>query len=264
MRGALGGVVGIPVPPIGPLLFSWSSDGAYGTSWQDSAATIPAALGGRVGAIKSAQGTMLVNSDINTQPLLQGGARAGLPGLYFSRPRTDRLIWSSGGSFFTSLKAASALTVFCVTFIGAGSGTSRYTLYSFGTANESRYLYAQRTFSGTWTVARKGTTDNKITYAPSPAITDAHAFVHAFHGFSSLSKFYADDPTEDGSISNGSTDTSSAFTIGTLGCAAEEGTSIIFDHLNGFIYELHIFEKLPSAGDITSLFDYATTKWGLT
>lgn len=265
MRGALGGVSVPPPPSFGNLLFSWAADGSLGTTWEDSSQTIPAALGGRVGAVVSAQGLALSNSNSLTKPLLQGSVQNGKPGLYFSRSRSDWLGYSTvliEHSTITAMKAASALTAFVVANMGGGAGTSIMSLFEVGRNDDSKYLYIRRTFGGQFTAGRRGTSANQITYTP-PATTDAHAEILTFDGFVNDLKLYIDAVAQVGSVTPSGSDGSTDWKAMYMGCHGEFSQPVS-NHLQGYIFELLIYDADATGSDLTDLFTYATAKWGLT
>lgn len=261
LLGALcaGGGVSSPPGPGNRLLW-WSADGTGGTTWENEACTIPAGIGSRVRAVKSAEGTIFTQPDAGQAPLLQGGVQNGLSGLFFSDSRDDYL-GMTDAAFLATLKAAAQITILLVWKYQSGSG--EHNGVQFRVRGGSGGLGIRRNPATKTEAGRYGTGDTLTSYTSGSAITASHSVLLSSDGIGGSPKqnrVYVQTTANTGASNTDSTD-GAAWTDGTLG--ANRASSGHTNFLTGYIFEIAIFDAAADLTQAGSLFSYATAKWGL-
>ncbi len=253
-----GGVTSPPGP--GNRLLWWSADGTGGTTWQDEACTIPAAISSRVAAIKTAEGLVFSQSDAPQRPLLQGSVQNGLNGLFFSQPRNDYL-GTTDAAFLALLQAKPALTVLMVWKYQNGSGD--HNGLQFRPQGSSGGLMLRRNPSTKTQAGRYGTGNTLAEYTSASAITVSHSVVLSSDGIGGSLKKNRVYVQAAANTANATTDATDgiAWTDGTIGANRANPGHNAF--LTGYIFELAIFDAAFDATAVGALFSYATAKWGL-
>ena len=263
MRGVIGSATagGTPLPSIGTRVFSWSSDGEFGSCWADEACTVPAALGGRVAAIKSSEGAILSQPDAPQRPLLQPASQNALPGLFFSDSRDD-FLKSENTTFLNAIRALTALTLLLVWKVAPHPGTD--TGICFNRPGSDGGLKVTKSGGGDDTNGgRAGAGDTYASYHAAANISAAYAAVISFDGLGGTPKQTRLYAQAVGNVDAVDTDPSEGgvWSHATMG-ARKAGTGHA-DFLTGTIYELLIFDAAADNTAVTDLFSYATAKWAL-
>lgn len=257
LHGIIGGVFAPTPPNIGNRVMWWSTAGDAGGSFLDVAATVPAGNNGRVAAIRTAAGDVFSQSDATNRPLLRFNEQNNLPGLFFESARNDRLVMGAPISpLLANVRSLGAMTVLLIWKPGyAGDHCALHFAHNqdglrLGVNTSNRVRGFRH--------GNLSADDEAIMFSAQQFSGAAAAVIFTFNGFGSTFTLHDNFGNSDSATADSGPD-GNGWEDGYIGAAIGN-----HDNFYGNLYEILIWDAAASGGQRTSIFAYATAKWGLT